>query len=189
MDNDVQKNIWLLKIRDRSSAIILFIGISFIILGLMNLKFNIPKEYITSISLAAFFFVLSDMLTISLRRTKLNLYSFTLLLGVLSFTLLPVLLLLFPEIFSILINSSESLSVISLGLVLIIINIKMWDTNKEFNKLILKSTKETLDFIDKFNDFPKDSIELASEIHEVNKKLLEENKSLKEEIEKEKVKK
>jgi len=65
----------------------------------------------------------------------------------------------------------------------------MWDTNKEFNKLILKSTKETLDFIDKFNDFPKDSIELASEIHEVNKKLLEENKSLKEEIEKEKVKK
>lgn len=65
----------------------------------------------------------------------------------------------------------------------------MWITDEGFYELIRKNTRQTLEFIDTIGDFPKESVEFSIEIHEVNKRLLEEIKVLKEELEIEKEKK
>ena len=155
MAKELKERYQSILLTKRSSAFILFVGFSFILLGIINNFKDIPDEYVISVSFAGAFFAISDLLAKykPLNKFIINIYTVTLFLGVLSFIVLPTLLFIFPESVKILISNSESLSITSLGIVLIIININIWNSDDEIFAKIQEFTDDTGKVVKKFNKY------------------------------------
>ena len=145
---------------------------------------EIPSEYVVSVSCAAFFFVYADYLDIDLNESKISrfLQPLYLFLGVFSFVVLPVLLLTFPLKFDNLIQSSEVLSLVSLGFVLVIYNKKTKQSQNKFYSAIgnhfdksdegMERSKVMLNILElRIESLERENKELKSKIQE-DKKIL-----------------
>lgn len=184
--NDIKKEDYFMQ--RNSGKIITYVGFSFIIVGIFNFVFKIPSEYIVGVSFAAFFFVCADFIFITKQQIPFakSLYSFSLYLAVLSFTALPILLPAFEKIREFLVTSSESLTIISLGVVLVVINLRMFLAEHEYfqnlEKLFLKNEEYMEDYkkiTQEYEDMTKEAQlntakaqKLAEATHEMNSQLV-----------------
>lgn len=138
------------ELQKKTTIIISFIGISFMIVGGLNFIIDIPVEFIIGVSFAGFFFIWADFIVISNSEGKPpneNYYFTLLFLAVSSFILLPLILPSFPRFLKFMADSSESVSIVSLGFVLIIINFKMFDADDEFlsnNNIAVENNEENI---------------------------------------------
>ena len=153
--------------------IVAYVGVSFIILGIIHSFFSIPPEYIISISCAAFFFVYADYVIMKGKNGKFinGLYSGYLFMGVLSFIVLPVLLLTFPLKFSGFIQSSETFSIISLGLVLVIYNYKTNKSQEKFSDNLIGKLETTINYVERSEKIIDDLQVIIRELKEDNDEL------------------
>ncbi|WP_252503087.1 hypothetical protein [Sporosarcina sp. Marseille-Q4943] len=83
-----------------TDLIILFIGISIILLGLLSLYVSIPDEYIAGATIGDMFFVLADIVVLNdvIKTRDLVFHVLSLFIGVISFLGLPVFLIVFPAV-------------------------------------------------------------------------------------------
>lgn len=185
------------RAQKNTTVIISLIGFSFIVLAVINFSFDIPSEHLIGVSFAAFFFVLADLTLMSGDNEKPkneNFYFLLLLLAVLSFILLPTIIPMLPENKIKLDSFSESLSIASLGIVLIMMNLKLWSAEEEFFDEVLRLNDENMNALDDFetkinSSFEKidestniaenatrlarEATDLSKEVSELNKKLLQ----------------
>lgn len=145
------------RIQKSSTVIISFIGIAFIFIAGINYSIGIPTEHIIGVSFAAFFFVLADFSLMSKKNEKFQnekLYFLFLLFAVMSFILLPIIIPLLTINNRWLASASESLSIASLGLVLVMMNLKLWKAEEEyfdeFKILNDKTLKILMEYQNKF---------------------------------------
>lgn len=160
-----------------SRNIVLYIGISFVLLGFIHYFFRIPSEYIVSISCSAFFFVGADYLNMDLEESKTSRFMqpFYLFAGVFSFIVLPVLIITFPMKFEGLIQSSEVFSIVSLGFVLVIYNRKTKQSQSKFYNIVREKFVKSVELMER-TEIAFERLELTIE------ELEKENKELKSKI-------
>lgn len=170
------------RVQKNTTAIISFIGLSFIFIAVLNFFIDIPVEFVTGVSFAGFFFVWADFLIINSSEEKPyneRRYFSLLFLAVMSFILLPLVLPLFPNLLNGLADSSESVSIASLGLVLIIIHFKMWDAEDEFFNELFNLITDSENKIEELNQMTIDSTKKENETKElINNKLEKVEESL-----------
>lgn len=192
---NIQKASSNYRIQKSSTLIISYIGIAFIAIAGLNSIFEVPAEFIIGVSFAAFFFVLADFTVLSgtdKKPANAKIYNNFLFLAVLSFILLPIFLPFFPDVYKLMASSSESLSIASLGFVLVMINFRMWAAEEEFFDEIKKTNAMSKDLIMDYQSKLQNSIKqtdksvemadrasaLAQESNEMAKRTLEMNEKL-----------
>lgn len=158
----------------RTGSLMTYIGISLIFLSGINLIIEIPSVYMIGISFAAFFFVFADFIGIkdTLNKFYLSFYSFLLFLGISSFIILPIILMVLNVKIENLITISETMSIASLGLVLGIINIK----NKEND---LSRLEKNLAIMDKYEVLVDSYEKKITRYEELTKEMSKEIENLK----------
>lgn len=195
MNTDLNRISSNYRTQKSSTVIIAFIGLAFIFLAGINFVYGVPEEYLIGVSFAAFFFIIADLAIMFATVEKpLNekLYLILLFLAVMSFILIPILLPLFPLLYTMMASSSESLSIASLGFVLIMMNLKLLNAEEEFFERILsfseanvialenheKKMNSSLDEMKELIEDSKTATELARETTDLSKEILEDNKNL-----------
>lgn len=196
MATDLKKISSNYRTQKSSTVIIAFIGLAFIFLAGINFVFEVPAEYLIGVSFAAFFFIMADLAIMTATVEKpMNekLYFILLFLAVMSFILIPIILPLLPIFFNWMASSSESLSIASLGIVLIMMNLKLWNAEDDFFEGIMNLNETSMTALGKFetklnsynrlidesrdiansaSDITKESTTLAKEILDINKRLV-----------------
>ncbi|MGI2326433.1 hypothetical protein [Planococcus sp. YIM B11945] len=173
-----EKNLKTFRYSINHDFLVFFIGISFSLIGLMNIAYKIPVEYIVSISFAGFFFVYADFVEIAnenMKKLKM-VHSLLLFLGVFSFTALPVYFLVFPELFDLLKKHSDSYTIIALGIVLIIFNIK---SNRAKIATFEKVSIDSVELINKYGSLLNVTDDKLTELNSKVETLKVENEKLK----------
>ncbi|MDF2065089.1 hypothetical protein [Bacillus sp. Cr_A10] len=172
-----EKYITELEVNLRNNSLMGYIGVSLVFLGYLNTQINISSEYMIGISFAAFFFVFAEFISLKPKLTKiyLKLYAFLLFLGVSSFTVLPIILMSVKVNNEYFITLSESMSIISLGVVLGILNLKSIQNNLNEYDRHIKIMNDYKGFIDKYE-------ERVNRYEELTDKLLKENERLNKQI-------
>lgn len=195
MNTDLNRISSNYRTQKSSTVIIAFIGLAFIFLAVINFSFEVPEEYLIGVSFAAFFFIIADLAIMSATVKKPlneNLYYTLLFFAVMSFILIPIALPLFPLLYSLMASSSESLSIASLGIVLIMMNLKLLNAEEEFFERILslsetnatafeeyeKKVNSSMDEMKEMIEDSKDATKLARETTDLSKEILEVNKNL-----------
>lgn len=151
------------KLYDRDKAhvitdiMISFIGVSMIILALLSLTGKIPKEYAFGATLAGFCFVYADIFLVEekISLKGLWIYGISLFLGVLSFILLPVLLLVNSNLGDTLMSNTDFFTFMAFGIVLMTMGFKTLVRRHEQQEKTsneLKEIREELNTIMKKND-------------------------------------
>lgn len=112
------------KIHLISDFLICFIGFGLILLAFLSLGEKVPEEYVMGATIAGFFFVFADLTIVNekLQRVDLGLYFTSLLFGVLSFNILPVVLMMFPKLISLI--KTDFFTLVALGIVLFVMGLR-----------------------------------------------------------------
>lgn len=151
-----------------TDMMIVFIGMCILVLAFLSLYGTVPEEYAFGATLAGFFFVFSDVLLVEEKITpgSLLMYGLSLLSGVASFVLLPVILLMNAPLREIIMKDSDFFTFLGLGFVLMTIGYKTLVRNFK------KQEEES-------NEIEKMKVELSKliERHEENSQIIEELKS------------
>lgn len=184
MDDTGNKIAMNYRLQNKSSYIVLFIGYCFILIAILNVFLKIPVEYIIGISFAAFFFILTDLMqTLASEEKPPNeqLYLTSLFLAVLSFILVPLIISSSPDFLNFMTGSSEFVTILSFGLVIVIIHLKRLSAQRDFyTKLSIQadlaheSAEETQALIEKFQERFEDIVERQEESNKEKLKLIEE---------------
>jgi hypothetical protein len=171
-DNEtkVNKN----KIDTHSELITIFIGASIFILGFVNSIKAVPDAFIIGATLAGLFFTLSDFN--SLRKNS-NPYinGGLLFLGVFSFFLLPVILMVFPNLS--LDGFSDFATFLALAAVVVSLGLKSYQSKRsyltsiytELNSLYEQRNQD----LEKFKRLQEEAQQRNAEVGKLNTQLLE----------------
>lgn len=134
-----------------TDLIIMFIGISMIILSCLSLFLKIPKEYSVGATFGGLFFVLADTMIIqkTVGYKSIVFYFLALFFGVFSFFLLPVILLINSDAYAGLIEITDFATIGALGFVIMVMSYKAVNSRLELNSETSKELDELKEDFDK----------------------------------------
>ncbi|MEH7248745.1 hypothetical protein V7114_18375 [Neobacillus niacini] len=125
-------------------VILIFIGFSIVLLGVLHNFKKVPEEFLLGATLSGLFFAYSDFNLLKEKFYQKDvLYTlFFLFLGVFSFFLLPVILLVFPGSYKVVAPYGELATFLALGFIVVGIGFKSMDSKrKHLDKLTLELNK------------------------------------------------
>lgn len=139
-----------------SDLVMIFIGASLIVLGILNMFAEIPSAFILGATLSGLFFTFSDPSIYSqqLSNDSRQVLSFFMTaLAVFSFFLLPVVLLISPNLYEMFKPYGDLATFVALGAVIIVFGVKSRKANRSrIEKLIIER--------EQFDTFKKELIQL-----------------------------
>lgn len=158
-----------------SDDVSIYIGLSLIILGIINGVKEVPDAFIVGASLSGFFFTLADVTFLSRTVNRLNIFFAP--LGIFCLFLLPILLLVFPDfaLFKMFEFISDMGTFYAIGLVLIALGYKSRESKAEF----ISTTKEVLGYFQAEN---KEHGNAIASIEKERRELAERNLNLERKI-------
>lgn len=151
LDSDSEENsakvISKEKLESSSEFITVFVGLAIILIGALNAYTAVPKEFAFGATVGGMFFALSDFTYLKGKYTEKDLLTNTFLLfsGVMSFFLLPVVLLMFPEVFTALESLGDFSTFFALGIVVCGLGIKSFDSKVKYKQGIRKELDHLID--------------------------------------------
>lgn len=119
-------------------VILVFIGFSIVLLGVLNAFKKVPEEFLFGATLSGFFFAFSDYNLLKDRFYQKDMLwnLISLFLGVLSFFLLPIILLVFPGMYEAVEPFGDAATFLALGFIVVGIGIKSMETKRKYLDLI-----------------------------------------------------
>lgn len=167
------------KLREKNSneSLILFIGISFVLMGILHVLLEFSDIFLISATVAGYFFIVSEMNSFDENRSKTQqLWSdIFMFLAVFSFIALPAILLSYSRAYSLLSQYSSVFTLSSLGAVLILLDMNVKKNNSKKNELLLNKIKDMGESYSKVIENYKLELNTISEkINEVEKIMSEE---------------
>ncbi|MET3657853.1 hypothetical protein [Sporosarcina psychrophila] len=129
-----------------TEIMICFIGICMILLAFLSLTGQVPKEYAFGATLAGFCFVYADFFILEEKVSGKDLvtYGIFLFLGVLSFILLPVVLLIGTSLGNLFMSESDFFTFMAFGIVLITMGYKTTVVRRQEHRTKISSGFEEL---------------------------------------------
>lgn len=128
-----------------TDVIIVFVGFGIVLLGICSFSDKFPLEFALSATVASFLFVYADFVVESsttFTLFRLTAYIVLVFLAVIGLLVLPVILMMFPNIYERIEPLSNPLTLMALGIVLCVmgfknVNYKDKTKNNELNELKL----------------------------------------------------
>lgn len=152
------------EIEGSSEVITVYVGLSIILLGTINLFKSVPPEFMAGATISGLFFAISDYILLKdkLYKTDAMWHQWSIALGVFSFFLLPVLLIMFPNLNKDIEDFTEFATFIALGLVVTSLGFKSFRSRKKF----------IMDMKDQINILKEQSKEVLKEQKKTEQKLI-----------------
>jgi hypothetical protein len=159
--------------------IIVYIGLSLMFLGIITIFTEVPKEFLIGASLSGMFFAIADFILLksNFSNNDVHFTMLTLFLGVASFFLLPVFMIIVPNLSTIIGRYGDFASLLALGIVVSGLGYRALTSNKRY---VLEIKKDMKNFEEQRNEIQK-QIELYNKEHqEMKEKTLKSAKDLEE---------
>jgi hypothetical protein len=151
LDSDSEENsakvISKEKMESSSEFITVFVGLAIISIGALNAYTAVPKEFAFGATVGGMFFALSDFTYLKGQYTEKDLLANSLLLfsGVMSFFLLPVVLIMFPEVFTALKSFGDFSTFFALGIVVCGLGFKSFESKAKYKQGIRKELEHLVE--------------------------------------------
>ncbi|WP_379968032.1 hypothetical protein [Ectobacillus sp. sgz5001026] len=150
-----------------SDLVMIFIGASLVILGVLNMFSDVPPEFILGATLSGLFFTFSDPSIFPQRFIgnvgRRFLSSFMTMIAVFCFFLLPVVLLSNRPLFEMVAPIDDFATFVALGAVIIVFGLKSRKTNRERIAFLRTQRDQALESSNLFQQILEKKVEIAKQ--------------------------